>query len=135
MATWSWESHLASDSEKMEDLAQSVRLALQSADLDAYRELLDPHVTWGPPDDDVSGCHNREEVLKWYQLGRDSGVRADVVETAVKGDTILVGLNIHPAPDKGGDDALRWQILKVANGRVTDIRGFEDREEAVRRMG
>jgi SnoaL-like protein len=119
----------------MEHLAQLVRVALQSADLDAYRELLDPHVSWGPPDDEVSGCHNREEVLEWYQLARDSGVRADVVETAVKGDRILVGLSIHQAPDTIGGDALRWQILRVANGKVSDIRGFEERDEAVRRMG
>jgi len=112
-----------------------VRVALQSADLDAYRELLDPDVSWGPPDDEVSGCHTREEVLGWYQLARDSGVRADVIETAVKGDKILLGLKIHQAHQAGDGDALRWQILGVVDGRVTDIRGFEERDEAVRRMG
>ena len=30
----------------MEQLAVHVRIALQTADLDGYRELLDPNVTW-----------------------------------------------------------------------------------------
>jgi hypothetical protein len=127
---------VTNDPAKMEQLAQVVREALQSADLDAYRELLDPLVSWGPPDDDVSGCHNRDEVLEWYELARDSGVRADVVETVVSGDQILVGLIVHPAPPaEDGDGSRRWQILSVAEGRVKDIRGFEDRDEAVRRLG
>ena len=127
---------MTTDPAGMEHLAQMVREALQSSDLDAYRELLDPLVSWGPPDDDVSGCHNREEVLEWYQLARDSGVRADVVETVVRGERILVGLMVHQAgAGEDVDDSLRWQILSVAGGRVKDIRGFEDRDEAVRRLG
>lgn len=119
----------------MEQLAQHLGTALQEADLDAYRELLDPNVRWGPPDDDVSGCHNRDELLAWYQLGRDNGLRAEVVETVISGNRILVGLDIHDtsaAADRTG--SLRWQILTVADGRVKDIRGFEDRDEAARRL-
>jgi hypothetical protein len=126
---------LTTDQVKIEQLAQLVSVALQAADLSAYRELLDPDVSWGPPDDDVSGCHNRDEVLAWYQLARESGMRADVVETVVKGDKILVGLSLHPATPSGDGDELRWQILTVANGRVKDIRGFEDRDDATSRMG
>jgi hypothetical protein len=119
----------------MEQIAQLVRVALQAADLNAYRELLDPHVSWGPPDDEVSGCHNRDEVLEWYQLARDSGVRANVTETIVKGDRILVGLSIRQTNSAVGVDSPRWQILMVANGKVKDIRGFDDRDEAFRRLG
>ncbi len=119
----------------MEQLAHLIGIALQSADLNAYRELLDPHVSWGPPDDDVSGCHNRDEVLEWYRQARDSGVRADVVETVVKGDKILVGLNVHSTPEAEGGDELRWQILEIADGRVKDIRGFEERDEAISHLG
>ena len=49
----------------------------------------------------------------------------------------FVGLNIHPAPSTDGDDddALRWQILTVVDGKVKDIRGYDERDEAVSRLG
>jgi SnoaL-like domain len=118
-----------------EELAALVRVVLEAADLDAYRELLDPDARWGPPDDDVSGCHNRDEILAWYQLGRDSGLRANVVETVVSGDKIFVGLQVHRPGDTDDDESVRWQVLTVVDGRVCDIRGFEDRDEAVGRLG
>jgi hypothetical protein len=125
-----------SDPTAIDRLAEQIRVALQSADLDAYEELLDPDVSWGPPDDQVSGCHNRSEVLAWYRRGRDSGVRAEVVETVVSKDTILVGLKVRGSSGEadGSDELDRWQVLTIFNGRVKDIRGFEDRDEAVARM-
>src|SRR6516162_3046421 len=54
----------------VERLAGRVRLALEAADLDAYAELLDPGVRWGPPGDPVPPCQNRAQVLAWYQRGR-----------------------------------------------------------------
>jgi hypothetical protein len=45
------------------DLAETVATALGSADLDAFGELLAPDVQWGPVDDYVAGCHNRQDVL------------------------------------------------------------------------
>lgn len=127
---------MTNDTTAIDRLAEQIHLALQSADLDAYRELLDPDVSWGPPDDQVSGCHNRSEVLAWYRRGRDSGVRAEVVETVVSKDKILVGLKVRGSSGEadGGGESDRWQVLTVVNGRVKDIRGFESRDEAVGRM-
>ena len=124
------------DPTAIDRLAEQLQVALQAADLDAYQELLDPDVSWGPPDDQVSGCHNRGEVLAWYQRGRDSGIRADVVETVVIRDKILVGLKVRGSPEapNGGGDTDRWQVLSIVDGRVKDIRGFESRDEAVDRM-
>lgn len=123
------------ESQSIDELAAMVRGALQSADLDAYRELLDPDVTWGAPDDDRWGCHGRREVLDWYRQGRARGVRADVVETVVLRDKILVGLKVRSSSETDeGDASDRWQVLTVVDGRVKDIRGFEDRDEALARM-
>ena len=51
-------------------------------------------------------------------------MRADVTETLVQGDRILVGLMVgnEVAADTGGSP--RWQVLTVKGGLVTDIRGF-----------
>jgi hypothetical protein len=115
-------------------VARQVRMALEAADLSAFSDLLDPDVHWGPPDVPSPPCRNREQVLAWYQRGRDSGVRARVSEVAVLGDRILVGLKVTASQDSGGDID-RWQILTVRDGRVVDIVGFDERSDAVARAG
>jgi hypothetical protein len=69
----------------VERLAGRVKLALEAADLDAYAELLDPGVRWGPPGDPAPPCQNRAQVLAWYRRGREAGTRARVTETLVSG--------------------------------------------------
>ncbi len=117
--------------EAMQQIADQVRDALSTADLDAYAHLLDPGVRWGPPGDRSSGCQTRQEVLSWYQRGYAAGVRAEVTETIVCGDRILVGLRVT-GRDDGGD---RWQVLTVRDGLVVDIAGYEERAEAAASAG
>ena len=117
----------------MEELAGQVCTALEDADLDGYRDLLDPGVTWGAPDDPRPGCRNRDQVLAWYRRGRAPGMRARVTETEVGGDRILVGLEVV-GRDATGAPVQRWQVLTVPDGRIVDIRGFEDRATALARM-
>lgn len=127
----------ATDPQQMEELAGQIEAALQTADLNGYRELLDPDVTWGAPDDADPGCRNRDQVLTWYRRGRADGVRAVVTETVIHHDKILVGLSVsdgRSSSDGGGGQTARWQILTVKRGRIVDIRGFEDRAVAVSRM-
>ncbi len=125
---------MPTDSAQMELIAAHVRTALQSADLETYKDLLDPDVTWGAPDDSNPGCRNRHQVLAWYR-GRADGVPAGVTETVVRGNKILVGLVVGPrdVADAGGSP--RWQVLTVSRGLVSDIRGFEDRTSAIASMG
>jgi hypothetical protein len=120
----------------MVELAGRVRQALEAADLEDFRELLHPAVRWGAPDDATSGCHNRDQVLTWYRKGRANGVRATVSECTAGPHTILVGLRV--SGDRRGqgpaDDRDRWQVLTVDGGLITDIRGFDSREDAVSRI-
>lgn len=120
----------------IDELAEEVRVALQAADLDAYFELLDPEVSWGPPNDLTTGCHNRREVLAWYRRGRERGMRADIFETVVVRNKILIGAKVSDGsgPNDGSGELSRWQVLTVVDGRINDIRGYEDREDAVQQM-
>jgi hypothetical protein len=120
----------------MEQIAGQVQAALQTADLTGYRELLDPNVTWGAPGDTEFGCQNRNQVLAWYRHGRAKGVRAEVTETLVHNDKILVGLSIFDGQSSSepGGVANRWQILTVKSGLIIDIRGFEERVAAMASM-
>lgn len=120
----------------VEALAQRVRVALESADLSQFGELLDPNVRWGAPDDPTPSCQSRSDVLAWYGRGRAAGRRARVVDVQVHRDKILVHLSVL-VPSSSGEPATeadRWQVLTCERGRVVDIRGFETRDEAFARV-
>jgi hypothetical protein len=116
----------------MEMLATKVRHAMESADLTAIGDLLSPDAHWGAPEQDVPTCRNAQQVLSWYEVARDNGVRADVTELDVVGERLVVGLKLRSLPDVNTDseDGLRWQVLSVENGRIAEIRGYESRGEA-----
>jgi ketosteroid isomerase-like protein len=115
-------------------IAARVRAALESGDVTAYAELLDPEVRWGAPDDPNPSCQNRRQVLAWYERGHDAGVRARVTEVVAHGDKILVGLTVTGRAAEADGTVDRWQVLTVANGRVVDIRAFDDRADAAARV-
>jgi hypothetical protein len=119
--------------EVMQHIADQLRTALESADLTGYAHLLDPDVRWGAPGDQEFGCKNRNQVLAWYQRGREAGVRARVTETVVCGDRILVGLEVTGR--ESGDGERRWQVLSVRDGLVVDIAGYDDRDQAAASAG
>jgi hypothetical protein len=116
----------------MEMLAARVRDAMQSANLDVMRELLAPDARWGAPEQEVPTCRNAKEILAWYEMARDNGIRADVTEALVVGERIVIGLKVHagPAAAHGARESQRWQVLSVRGGRVREIRGYERRRDA-----
>jgi ketosteroid isomerase-like protein len=119
--------------EKMDEVAALVRQALLTEDVRAFAELLDPDVTWGAPGARNPSCKNRDQVLAWYQRGRDAGVRGSVLDVAILGDRLLVSMSLRgteTARERGGA-ALRFQVLTVRNGRIVDIVGFDDKAEAL----
>jgi ketosteroid isomerase-like protein len=126
---------MSEQQDTMQDIARQVRIALDGGDLSAFSDLLDPDVRWGAPDARQPSCRNRDQVLTWYQRGRDSGVRASVNEVVVVGDRLLVSLTVRGSEeaDTRGGAALRWQVLTVSGGRIVDIVGFDDRLEALAR--
>ena len=116
-------------------LARRVRVALESADVSQFGELLDPNVRWGAPDDPSPSCQSRDQVLAWYGRGRAAGRRARVIDVQAHGNKILVHLAVSTASQTDAAIASdRWQVLTCAHGRIVDIRGFETSDEAVARV-
>ena len=116
----------------MEETAALVRRALAAQDVEAFAELLDPAVTWGAPRATNPSCKSRDQVLAWYQRGRDAGVRGRVYDVEVLGDRLLVSMSVRgteSAQERGGA-ALRFQVLTVRSGRIVDIVGFDDKADA-----
>jgi hypothetical protein len=119
-------------------LTERVRLALESGDLDAIRDLLDPAARWGAPEGPgEADCQNRDQVVAWWAGARAAGARAVVTEVTAGAGTLLVGLEVTgtPAALEAGRAAQRWQVLTLRGDRIIDIRGFEDRAAAAARAG
>ena len=119
------------------ELAAEVEAVLNATDLSRFSELLDPDVTWGPPGDARSGCHNRDQVIAWYNRARADGMAGHVTEVVPGDGALLVGLHVTGTGDAeaAGGVAERWQVLRVRHGRVVDIRGYSDRSEAAAQAG
>ena len=64
-------------------------------------------------------------------MARDNGVRADVTEVSVVGERLVVGLKILASGAATSKDNVRWQVLCVGDGLITEIRGYERRGDAV----
>jgi hypothetical protein len=119
-------------------LTGRVRLALESGDLDAIRDLLDPGARWGAPEGaHEADCQNRDQVVAWWASARAAGVRAVVTEVTAGAGTLLVGLEVTgtPAAREAGGAAQRWQVMTLRGDRIADIRGFDDRAAAAARAG
>jgi ketosteroid isomerase-like protein len=125
------------DDSDLAHLASTFEAVLNSVDLSAFSELLDPEGTWGAPGDEVWGCHNREEVIAWYNRARADGMAAQVTEVVQGDGALLVGLRVMGTEEANevGGVAERWQVLRVRGGRVVDIRGYPDRSEAAVQAG
>jgi hypothetical protein len=123
---------MAAMTETMEETAALVRRALAAEDVEAFAELLDPAVTWGAPRATNPSCKSRDQVLAWYQRGRDAGVRGSVFDVEVLGERLLVSMSVRGtenAQQRGGA-ALRFQVLTVRSRRIVDIVGFDDKADA-----
>ena len=123
---------MAAMTETMEETAALVRRALAAEDVEAFAELLDSAVTWGAPGATNPTCQSRDQVLAWYQRGRDAGVRGSVYDVEVRGERLLVSMSVRGtenAQQRGGA-ALRFQVLTVRSRRIVDIVGFDDKADA-----
>ena len=115
-------SRQSSADPEMVELAQRIRTAYDTADLDLFASLLHPEVHWAAGPD---GCTNRSQVLAWYQRQLDRGARGQVTGTEIQGNTIVVCLAVAPRAEgaRPGPPDLVYQALTVRQGLVVNIDG------------
>jgi len=124
---------MSTDDPTSMDFVSKLNSLYGSSDLDALESLLDPHVRWGASDDPNQSCQNRQQVIAWWRRAKEAGVRAKVTEVMVKGENILVGLDIS---GRNGDGSVepRWQVLTIKEERIIEITGFDSRDCALARL-
>ncbi len=107
------------------DLAEALRTAYASRDLDLFGSLLHPEVRWGGG---PQGCANRSEVLSWYAdaISRDTfGVITDI---EIAGTGMLATISFtRPARGTRAQPAdVTYQVLRVRDATIIEIAGHPD---------
>jgi ketosteroid isomerase-like protein len=117
------------------DLVERVRNALSARDLDAFGTLLSDDVRWGA--DDLPGrCRSRADVLATFGQLMGKGVQGVITELAAGADGILCGLAVTwPTPGDHPDDRHLFHVYLVRDGRIVEIRRYDDRESAAAAAG
>jgi ketosteroid isomerase-like protein len=119
-----------------EQVAARWQTAFAAQDLLALEPLLDESVRWGGAEDTPQMCHTRSEVLARLAHQASQGATARVVEVAAGPDAFLVELEVtHPETPEHQRERTVYQVLTVADGRITTIRGYPDRPEAAAAAG
>jgi ankyrin repeat protein len=117
------EPQIPADPRAMAELAERLRMGLETADLARFGDLLHPEARW-------AGCANRGQVLDWYRALYDTGVRTRVDDVMIHGNVILLGLAVR-GPDFPPQAGLVYQAFHARDGVIVDIRGYQDRAEAL----
>jgi len=119
-----------------EDVAGRLRAAFESNDLGAYGDILDKDVRWGPPDETPETCHTRADVISRLQRQRAAGLQTRLLEVVAGDDAVLAGFKVRrPGSQAQAPEETVYQVLRVRNGQVVDIRGFPSRAEAAAHAG
>lgn len=112
--------------------AARLRAALECQDLAAYGEILDENVRWGAADETPETCHTRADVVARLTRQRAAGLQTQLLEIVAGEDTLLAGFKVTRP---GSVEETVYQVLRVRNGQVVDIRGYPTRAAAAAQAG
>ena len=117
-------------------IAMRLRAAMESQDLDGYGALLHDNVRWGPAEETPQTCHTRAQVLERLADQRAAGMETQLFEVTPGAGAVLVGLDVK-RPVQGGfaREQPVYQVLKLGDQRIVDIRGYGSRAEAAAAAG
>jgi len=116
-----------------QELSEKLQAAFEAEDPSQLAPLLADDVQWG--EDTEDGCHSPAQVIAWFEGLRDRGVRAATVETIVGPDAVILGQEVTWPRGEQGRPTLVFQVFSIVGGRVAEIRGFFDKDEALEFAG
>jgi hypothetical protein len=114
----------------VDQIADQLRSAFATQDLNALGRLLAGNARWGS-DDNPDQCRSRGDVVATFDRLLGEGVEAEITDTIVGPNGLAVLLQIEwPNPGEGREASF-YQTYRVASGAVTEIQHHDDRKSAV----
>jgi ankyrin repeat protein len=116
----------------LEEIADLLRLAFETTDMDLFGSLLAPDVRWGGG---PLGCNSREQVIAQYRQSTDLGFIGTVAKAEAHGDdTLIIELQYAGAAEgmPTGPVGTRAQALRIVDDLIVSIEGYPDLDSARR---
>lgn len=122
-------------------IADRIKEAFLNQDLEALGALLAEDVRWGD-EDNPRKCTSRADVLGVFSRGIREGAAAEVVEVSTGKRGVLCRVKFRWPDDAVGPDGTKrpnevelFQTYRVANGKIVEIKRFDDRRSATEDVG
>jgi SnoaL-like domain len=114
----------------MDQIANQLRSAFATKDLDLLGQLLAPDARWGD-DDHPNRCRSRADVIATFDRLLGEGVEGTVTEAITGPNGVAVLLHVEwPNPGEGRGVNF-YQSYIVADGLVIEIQRHDDRRSAI----
>lgn len=117
---------LAASGGAVAEVAELLRIAFETTDLDLFAALLAPDVRWGGG---PLGCHTREQVLAQYRSSVDLGFHGTLDAIEEHGEDRLIIEVRYTGQAEGmpaGPAGTRAQVLRIADDLIVSIDGYPD---------
>lgn len=130
--------------QELERIAEDIRAAYRAfnrGDIDSAVRFLDAQVEWIEPDEFPGGgtYHGVEAVRQYLAQSRASAsqVISEPEKLIPAGNRVVVFVHarVMPKESSSWEDIRLADVFTFENGRVTNMRAFADREEAMRWVG
>jgi hypothetical protein len=109
-----------------------LRTALNEGDRLRLAAYLQPDVRWHNPYGRGVDYFGRAQILAQCAHLHARGLRTTVEETFTYPQAVVLGLLGSPDADAPAvPGLLLYQVFQIADGRITDIRGYDDRYTAL----
>ncbi len=113
------------------ELADRVRIALTSRDLNGFGVLLSDDVRRGD-DDSPRACHGRVEVFATFQRLVDEGAEADITDVIAGANGIVCGFAVRwPTFWDHPRDRRIFPVYFVRDGLIVEIHPYDSRDQAI----
>jgi ketosteroid isomerase-like protein len=118
-----------------DSIADQIRRAYGTRNLDALAPLLADDVTWGDANH-PRGCRNRSDVLATFSRLMDEGVGGQITELSEGSDGLLCGLTVEwPEGHQRSEDRTLFHVYRIRDGLITRIERYDDRDSASEAAG
>ncbi|HVB50701.1 MAG TPA: nuclear transport factor 2 family protein [Acidimicrobiales bacterium] len=116
-------------------LAEALRVALSTRDLDAFVALLSDDVQWGDGKD-ARTCRGRSDVRATMDRAMANGISGTITELATGTKGILCGFDLQvPREHAGAGRRSLYHVYLVRDGRIYEIKPFDTRRSATAAAG
>ena len=115
----------------LDAMAEQIRSAFATKNLDAFGQLLADDARWGD-DDHPNRCRSRSDVIATFRRVLSEDVDGEVVETTVGPNGVVCRLRVHwPDPADHARGATFFHVYIVRDGKIAEIQRHDDQASAL----